>query len=217
MTVTTYSGLSTAVFRRLNRTAETTPFDDALEMVGAEINRRLALFPVRPMHTVATATISGEYIAAPTDILDIESFELSATGERLLPTAPQNMEAMFEASALTAQPRFYTQVGTQFRFYPAPDQNYAASIIYWAKVPALTSTATTNWLSLAHPDVYFHGVLAHLYQEYFDEPNSEKQAALFDIALQKVLDAYPRRQDRSPRLVDPLLRYPTQSFNITTG
>jgi hypothetical protein len=219
MTVTTYAGLSTAVFRRLNRTAETTPFNDALELAEAEINRRLALSPVRPQHTISTSTISTEYLATPSDILDVESFELTATGDRLLATTPQNMEAMFEADTTTGKPRYYAQVGTQFRFYPAPDASYAASMIYWAKVPALTSVATTNWLSLAHPDVYFHGALAHLYQEYFDEANADKQAGLFDIAIEKVLSAYPKRQDRSPRHDNDLNAIATNrsGFNIFTG
>ncbi len=219
MTLTTYSGLSTGVYRRLNRTAVTADYNDALELAEAEINRRLALAPVRPQHSVSTASITGEYIATPTDILDVDSFELSATGDRLLATTPQNMETMFETDDATGQPRYYAQVGVQFRFYPAPDTTYTASLIYWAKVPGLTSVATTNWLSLAHPDVYFHGTLAHLAQEYFDEKMAEVQANLFDNALQKVLSAYPRRPDRSPRYDADLAaigsgRY---GFNVFTG
>ena len=218
MTVTTYAGLSTAAFRRLNRTAETTVFDDCLALAEAEINRRLALSPVRPQHTVATSTITAEYLAAPTDILDVDSFELSATGERVLATTPQNMEAMFEADDTEAQPRFYAQVGTQFRFYPAPDQDYAASIIYWAKVPALTSVATTNWVSLAHPDVYLHGVDAYAKQDY-SYPQADIDAAfgLFNAALERMLRAYPKRQDRAPRVVDWALFSPDRGFSITTG
>ena len=200
MAVTTYAGLSVAVYRRLNRAAETVVYDDALALTEAEINRRLALCPVRPMHTVATSSVSNEYHATPTDILDVDSLQLAYQGDtfRLLATTPQNLARLAEGDDATDRPRFYAQVGVQFRFFPAPDATYVQNLIYWAKVPGLTASATTNWLSLAHPDVYLHGLLAHLFQEYFDEPAADTQTQLFDIALQKVLDAYPRRTDKAP-------------------
>ena len=199
MTLTTYAGLSTGVFRRLDRTADSAVFDDCISLAEAEINRRLALKPVRPMHIRSTATVNAQYIAVPTGILDVDSFKLddSAT-EPLTFTSPQNMEAMYAQNDETGVPDFYTQIGTEFRFYPEPDASYTATLIYWTKVPALTSVATTNWLSLAHPDVYFHGILAHAYQEYFDPENADVQAGLFDVAIQKVLDAYPHRTDTRP-------------------
>ena len=200
MTTTTYAGLSTAAFRRLNRTADSSVYNDCLELTEAEINRRLALKPVRPMHTVATSSIATEYWAIPSGILDVDNMAIG--DDRILATTPQNIQAMFEDDDTTDQPRYYAQVGAQFRLYPPPDASYSITLTYWTKVPALTSAATTNWLSLAHPDVYFHGVLAHLHQEYFDEENAEKQGGLFDAALQKVLDAYPRQPDRSPLKAD---------------
>lgn len=197
MALTTYSGLSTGVFRRLDRTADATVFDDCISLAEAEINRRLALKPVRPMHIRSTATINAQFIATPTGILDVDSFKID-DNDPLTFTSPQNMEAMYEEDDETGSPRFYTQIGAEFRFYPEPDTSYDATLIYWTKVPALTSGATTNWLSLAHPDVYFHGILAHAYQEYFDPENADAQAGLFDIAIQKVLDAYPHRTDNRP-------------------
>jgi hypothetical protein len=194
MALNTYAGLSTGVFRRLNRTAESTVFDDCISLMEAEVNRRLALSPVRPMHTVATATLNAEFIAQPSGLIDVDSFKISDTP--ILYTSPENMQDMYDDRSETGQPRFYTLIGTEFRLYPEPDQSYTGSLIYWGKVPNLNSTDTTNWLLTAHPDVYFHGILAHAYQEYFDNENADAQAALFDIAIQKVLDAYPHRQDR---------------------
>jgi hypothetical protein len=194
MALNTYAGLSTGVFRRLNRTADTTVFDDCISLMEAEVNRRLALSPVRPMHTVATATLDAEFIAQPTGLIDVDSFKIADAP--ILFTSPENMQDMFNDRSDTGQPRFYTLIGTEFRFYPEPDQSYTGSLTYWGKVPNLNSTDTSNWLLASHPDVYFHGVLAHAYQEYFDPENADAQAALFDIAIQKVLDAYPHRQDR---------------------
>lgn len=213
MAVTTYSGLSTSVFRRLNRPADSAVFDDCIALAEAEINRRLALSPVRPMHTRSTAALSDEYLAAPSDILDIDNLAIGS--DPVVATTPQNLQAMAEADDTTGQPKFYAKVGEELRFYPAPDTEYTLTNTYWAKVPALTSGEPTNWLSLAHPDVYFRGILANAYQEYFDEQNAATQAALFDDALEKVLSSYPRRQDRAPLRAEVGLT--RARFNIITG
>lgn len=192
----TYAKLSTSVFSRLNRDAVTADFDDALALTEAEVNRRLALNPVRPMHTRATAPITTEFLAVPSGIIDVDSMDID--GAPILATSPQNMQALISTEAADAQPEYYAQIGGEFRFFPAPDTTYTVNLTYWGRVPALTNVATSNWLLLAHPDVYFHGVLAHLYQQYFDTPNADAQAALFDLAIQKVLDAYPKRVDKMP-------------------
>ncbi len=210
MALTNYSGLSTGVFSRLNRAADSTVFDNCISLAEAEINRRLALKPVRPMHTVATATINAEFIGVPSGILDVDSLYVDSLDWEIEATSPQNITAMKEREEVertdleillgsnNTPPKFYAQVGSEFRFYPAPLTSYTATMIYWARVPNLNSTDSTNWLLTDHPDVYFHGVLAHAYQEYFDPENADNQAALFDTALEKVLSAYPSRPDSRP-------------------
>lgn len=200
MALTTYSGLSTGVFRRLNRTADSAVFDDCISLAEAEMNRRLAVKPVSAQHKRASLTLSTEFLSSPTDMLDVDTLQIADNGDSftIIPTSPQNMEAMVARTDATNRPQYYTQIGTEFRFYPAPDTSYVVTLTYWQKVPNLTSTASTNWMLSDHPDVYFHGVLAHAFQEYYDEPAAETQAALFDAALQKVLDSYPSRPDRAP-------------------
>lgn len=200
MTLLNYSGLSTGVFRRLNRTADSTVFDDCIQLAEAEINRRLALSPVRPMHTRNAAfSVTGEYVAQPSLMLDVDTFKIVYASDSyvLKPTNPQSMTEMYDRDDTTDIPQYYTMVGTDFRFWPEPDATYTATLVYWIKVPNLTSSASTNWLLASHPDVYFHGVLAHCYQEYFDQENADLQAGLFDLAIQKVLDAYPARGDQT--------------------
>lgn len=208
MALTTYSGLSTGVFRRLNRAADSSVFDDCIQLAEAEMNRRLAIKPVKPMHNTSTATLSTERLAVPSDYLDADTFYIDALDWEILATSPQNLQAMKEREevyktdlelllgANNAPPRYYALIDNEFRFYPVPETSYTVTLTYWAKVPNLTSGASSNWMSLAHPDVYFHGILAHAYQEYFDEEAAATHAGLFDTALQKVLSAHPSRPDR---------------------
>lgn len=208
MALGTYAALSTAVFRRLNRAADTSVFDDCIALAEAEMNRRLAIRPVKPQHNTSTSILSTERLAVPADYLDADSFYIDALDWEILPTSPQNLQAMKEREEVyrtdlqnllgvdAAPPRYYAVIDNEFRFYPVPDTSYTVTLTYWAKVPNLNGTATSNWMLTTHPDVYFHGVLAHAYQEYFDEEAADKQAGLFDIAIDKVLSAHPSRPDR---------------------
>jgi hypothetical protein len=200
MALATYSELLAAVYDRLQRAPEANVFDNSLALAEAEINRRLALNPVRPMHQRQTSTINAEFIATPSGILDVDSFKVinGENGSDLVYSSPQNLEEMAQAGQVSGTPKFYTQIGSEFRFYPSPDGPYIATLTAWMNVPKLTVAAAVNWLLTAHPDVYFHGVLAHSYQHYYDDENSKTQGELFDSAIAKVLDAYPHRVERRP-------------------
>ncbi|MEI9890926.1 MAG: hypothetical protein WDN45_10435 [Caulobacteraceae bacterium] len=55
---------------------------------------------------------------------------------------------------------FYGLYGGQLRLHPAPDQAYAAELVYLQTIPALSQTNPSNWLLAAHPDAYLYGALA---------------------------------------------------------
>lgn len=43
---------------------------------------------------------------------------------------------------------------------PVPDGTYALKLTYWEGLASLSGGAPTNWLLLAHPDIYLYAVLA---------------------------------------------------------
>lgn len=178
----------------------TAPFPMWLFLAEAEINRRLALDPVRPQQTISTTTIDGDYIAQPASLLDIEC--LMINGVEVLPTTAQAIAAKLSADDTEAQPEFYALIGSQIQVYPTPDDSYSAVMTWWSKVPPLTDVNASNWILASHVDVYWHGVLAHGYQHFLDEEKSQIHAAYFTDALDKVLSSYPTRPDRGGMVSD---------------
>ena len=71
------------------------------------------------------------------------------------------------------QPVHYNVQGSNFRFGPAPDATYTATLVYYLKVPALTGSAPTNWLMTNHPDAYLYGVLAELSAHTKDQAGAQ--------------------------------------------
>lgn len=55
----------------------------------------------------------------------------------------------------------YTLAGNAIHFAPAPTTDTLFSLLYWAKIPALTADQPTNWLLERHPDAYFYGTLVN--------------------------------------------------------
>ena len=45
------------------------------------------------------------------------------------------------------------QVGTNFRFSPAPDSSYTATLVFYKAFDTLSSSTTTNHILTNHPDV----------------------------------------------------------------
>ena len=44
---------------------------------------------------------------------------------------------------------------------PAPADDIEIEMVYYGKIPALTSINTTNWLLTRAPDIYLYGALTH--------------------------------------------------------
>ena len=179
-----------------------------IALAEAEINRRLALDPVLPMHVRSTLSLSSEYVSAPEGILDVDSIEVAEFWQ-LKPASPQsladkvgldirqNLEELYSSDSVP--PTHYARIGSEFRLYPAPETTYSASIIYWRKVQALTAGNSTNWLLDAHPDVYLSGILAHGFAYIPDKDASSYWTGIFDTVLSNVLSAYPTRGDMAGR------------------
>jgi hypothetical protein len=57
------------------------------------------------------------------------------------------------------KPQYYTVVGSQLEFIPTPDTQYEGELTYYAKIPALSDSNTSNWLLTYAPDLYLYGAL----------------------------------------------------------
>ena len=62
-------------------------------------------------------------------------------------------------SSAGGRPTRFTMVGTEYEVNPGPDDNYIAEVVYYAKVPPLSATNTTNWMLELSPDIYLYGAL----------------------------------------------------------
>lgn len=157
MALSTYATLQSAIADWLERADLTARIPDFITLAEAQINRALR---VRRMIERATAQITDAYSVTPTDFLEIVSMVLTNGVEplQLSPAPPETLDG-YGTGQETGQPRFWAVVGEEIRYYPTPDRAYTATLTYYAKIPALTDTNTTNWVLQTHPDAYLFGAL----------------------------------------------------------
>lgn len=154
--ITDYATLKAAVADYLNREDLTPQIATFIQFHEAKMNRELR---VPQMMVRAEATSDAEYIPVPSDFLQDYSLKLeSAVPHADLTYIAQTDAKLYKAQGLT-QTLYYTIVGNSFELIADPPENVDVELIYYARIPALSDSNTTNWLLTAHPDLYLYGAL----------------------------------------------------------
>tara|TARA_R110000822_G_scaffold73621_3_gene176948 strand:+ start:1197 stop:1814 length:618 start_codon:yes stop_codon:yes gene_type:complete len=157
MAISTYAELQSSIGDWLNRDDLTNVIPDFITLAEAQFNRSVRH---RKMVTRATATISSRYSATPGDWL--QTIQLHLQTDPIQPLEYVTEETMNEQRAKSSaggRPTRFTMVGTEYEVNPGPDDNYIAEVVYYAKVPPLSTSNTTNWMLELSPDIYLYGAL----------------------------------------------------------
>jgi len=152
-----YTYLKASVADFLNRSDLTSVIPDFITMAEADFNRTLR---VREMSIRTRAPIDSQYVKLPADFLGMRNIDLLT--DPVTPMTYKNLQNLdaHRAGDMTGKPIYYSIVQNNIEFAPAPDGDYTIEIVYYQKVPALSSNST-SWLLSAHPDAYLYGTLQH--------------------------------------------------------
>lgn len=189
----TYTGLKASVADWLNRIDLTAAIPDFIAMAEAQIGRRLMRDgPVLGMMGRSDATITGEFIAVPTDFLGVKAFYLTATYTPLQFIEPEKLiERKTLYSNAQGDPQFYSVVGSEFQFWPwsGSPGTYSAELTYWKKIPALSVSNATNWLLTNHPDAYLYGALTQSAPYLKDDTRVQVWGTLYTAIVDDIIAA----------------------------
>jgi len=184
--ITTYSELQSAVADWLNRTDLTAAITDFISLAEAEFQRTIRH---RKMITRSDATIDSEYSATPGDWY--QSVSLILKTDPVHPLEYVTNEAMNDLKATSSavgKPNYYTHVGTEIQVYPAPDgTGYTGEVVYYAKIPPLTDSNTSNWLLDIAPDIYLYGTLVQSAPYLRDDERTGVWASLYKQGIEELI------------------------------
>lgn len=190
MALSSYSELREAVAVWLNRPDVEQAIPLLIALAEADINRRLRHWQ---MEERATAEMDTQYSAVPSDWVETIRFQTAGDGTRPLEliSRAQMLDRRANARDAVGRPQFYTMSAGQFEVFPTPDQTYNAELLYFARVPALSDAAPTNWLLTAASDAYLYGALVHSAPYLQDDARSAVWASFYQSAI----DALNRASD----------------------
>jgi hypothetical protein len=157
MAITTYAELQTAIANWLNRDDLTSRIPEFIALAEAEFNRTIY---TPDTEGAVSSTLSAETLLLPTDFRQARSLYIadSSGNRRLLKQMSlPDLRLAYAESATSTPKAFAIEEGTTLVVGPAPNTSYTAYLNYFAKIPALSVSNTTNWLLTSHPDIYLYG------------------------------------------------------------
>ena len=154
MAFTSFAELQASVSEFANR-ADLSPalLADFIALAEAEFNNRLRLVD---QENVGDFEITGRVTPLFADLAEIRSIEYK--GSPVLPMAYAAPEVMSRMIRTGGAPQFYSMRGVWLEVLPIQTAA-TVTMTYWRKIPALSTFAPTNWLLLAHPNLYLYETL----------------------------------------------------------
>ena len=172
MSITTFAELQTAIgtWSARSDSAFTASIPDFIALAEARFNRELR---TRWQETALTSeTITSYQLAIPSDAAAVKHIWPDGT-----PTGRIEQKTLDYVVGLRAggdgTPRFFAWSGANWEF----DSSGTISGVYYAKVPALSVSATSNWILASHPDLYVWGALEQAAIFMKDAPMGQIYAA----------------------------------------
>lgn len=179
----TYAELQTEGLAWLRNAAVADQITNLIAQVEDELNGQLR---VSPMIVEATASIDAETAILPTDFLELRSIRLTSPTRVLRSVSQEEMAVLKRNTTTTGEPYAYAIRGGAFEFVPVPDKAYAATLVYVAKIPALSDSNPTNWVLDRFPMAYLNGLLARGYMFLKNFPAAQAYTAAFGNDLTKI-------------------------------
>ncbi len=154
MSITTYSELKSAIENWLNHQLFTARVPEFITLFESTGNRRLR---VRQQETSAPLTPTSGEVSLPSDYLAWRKVAWTGTPNIVLQYVEPNYFQAAYPTAAANTPSIFTIEGSTLKINTT--SSTGLTFLYFGKVAALSDANPTNWLLLAHPDIYLFGSL----------------------------------------------------------
>ena len=202
MSITTFAELKTAVANWLNRTDLTDRLQEFIALAETTMNYGDLDMGVRPLRTSDMMTAYGvntvantATVALPADFLEFLRLRITVSGGKrdLRIDSGRPLDAD-EYDQTAGVPSRATIVGSNLELGPKPDAVYAIDGTYYAKIPALSDSQTTNWLLTKSPNAYLYGALMHALPYLGADARAASLSVMFRSAVNQLTYADSRKR-----------------------
>lgn len=195
--ITDYASLQTAVAEWLNRADLEPQIPQFIQFAEADFNTRLRC---NEMIARSRAVSSNQYVPLPVDWLEAINMQIIDGKTPLRFVTLDQADQMRNDKSIQGVAA-YSIMNTQIELCPTPAQDVELEMVYYARLPALSATVTTNWLLEKAPDIYLYGALAHASPFLIDDARMQTFMAI----LAGRVEALNATADRSKHSGSPLV------------
>ena len=189
MALTTYTELKASIADFLNRDDLTSVIPDFITLAESQINRDVRHWEMEARSS-GQQSVGDEYMQYPADWLETIRLHLTGTGTSVVNLISRDAMAdkrQGDEDTL-GTPMYYTHADGQFQLYPTPSVDTDFELLYYQKIPSLSSNAD-NWLLLDSPDVYLYGALIHSAPYLAEDERVAIWAQMYSAAVARLNEA----------------------------
>lgn len=144
----------------------TNNIDNFILLVESRINRKLKTLDMSARSVIDLTTFPDqEYYVLPDDFGGLRDIEINTVTRRktLVYLNPEQMNNLISSSAdsLNITKIYYTVIARQIQIWPKQSAGNL-EIVYYQRVPNLTSADPNNWIGDEFPDAYIHGIVQEI-------------------------------------------------------
>jgi hypothetical protein len=188
--ITDYTTLKTEVAAWLNRSDLTNEIPGLVQLGELRVYRDLR---VRQMETALSSAISSGVLAVPSGYAEMKFAYIN--GSPMVKLQRKDAEWIYynyPTRSADGTPRFFAREGENFIFGPYPDSGYTVKGIYYKKLPALSGSNTTNWLTTDVPDLILFASLCEAAPFLQDD----SRVALWEKKYEQIRARVQRQDDQ---------------------
>jgi len=198
MALSNYGELKTAIADFLNRDDMTAIIPTFVALAESQIARDLRHW--RQERRVTT-TLDERFENLPTDWIEGIHLYLSDGSQIEYASVAEIGRQKVLTNDTAGKPRLYTINSGQIEFYPAPDDQYTLTMVYYARIPAFAVDADDNWLLSNYPDVYLYGSLLQSAPYLAEDARIAVWAQLYGASVKNLGDDSTRARSSGGPLV----------------
>jgi hypothetical protein len=200
MALTNYNDLVTTVESYLARSDLTSIIPTFVMLAQQRMSRDLR---TREMLKVATTTATDGTVEIPTDFLEMR--EMHFQGNPPITLEYESPDKFFRDLLTTTSglPYYYTIIGYEFQFAPAPDSQQVLQLLYYAEPTFISSSVASNLYLANYPDALLYATLAEAEPYLMNDARIQVWATMYDRAIANIMNS------------DIGKKFPNTALNVT--
>ena len=169
-----------------------TEFSDAIDtfidITELKLSRELKI-PAFRRRATSALTANDPFLSLPTDMVSLENLHLIESNSRtlLLLRSDEFMMEYWPDRTATGSPRYYSYFDDDTLYVaPTPSSNISVEISYRRRLPALSSSNLTNWLTDNASDALLYGSLVEAAAFNRNYALQERYLGMYQNAVQQI-------------------------------